>query len=68
MLGLAQDLARYSHTMHTTASANLIYVANGIANAVVIQAYPVLQLDTLVVIAVVNLSEIAACQQNCQLC
>jgi len=36
MLILMQNLARYGYAMHPTASVNLVYVANGVANTVVV--------------------------------
>jgi len=67
MLRLSQNLPGYLYAMHPTARPDLVHVSDSIMNAVMVQADPVLELDSAVIIAMVNFSQIATFKEQCQL-
>jgi len=67
VLRLSQNLPGYLDAMHPTARPDLVHVADGVMNAVMVKADPVLELDSAVIIAMVDFSQIAAFEEQCQL-
>jgi hypothetical protein len=67
VLRLAQNLPGYLYAMHPTARPDLVHVSDSVMHAVMVQADPVLELDSPVIIAMVNFPQIAAFEEQCEL-
>jgi hypothetical protein len=64
---VANDLPGNSYTMHPAAGANLVDIPDRIADSVMIEIDPVLQMGSMAVSGMVNRLEIIASEKNGQL-